>query len=64
MMNLTHGLDASSRPGADPYIHPIALYRRSVLVKYRHRQLNVFVLLNCGVEMSIQFVLEGFKVVL
>ena len=35
-MNLTHGLHASSRSGAGPRVHPIALYRRSVLVEYRH----------------------------
>ena len=37
-MNLTHGLHASSRSGAGPRVHPIALYRKSVLVEYFHRQ--------------------------
>ena len=34
MMHLKHGLHASSRSGAGPRGHPIALYRRSVLVEY------------------------------
>ena len=65
-MNLKHGLHASSRSGAGPHVHPIALYRRSVLVEYCLRRQEVFVLLNYDIApsvdwISIQFVLEEFK---